>query len=301
MAIQNSRESAQPGLTINWFSDDDQYRLYQQDHEHDLAAQRDRENAIAQQGSKICIRGRCLVCNREEQFEADWLYSYEVDGELTPNWRERLVCSGCGLNNRMRAAIFVFRAMVSLKPQTTVFLSEQLTPVFRWFEKNVGGSVGSEYLGTGFVPGTVDESGIRHEDLTDLSLDSASVGAVVSLDVLEHIPNYSKALREIRRVLMPGGFLLLSVPLILTRRDHLLRARVAEDGSIIHLEEPEYHGDPIRSEGCLAFHHFGWSILDDLRDVGFVDVGLVHYWSEWLGFLGADQTLILARTPDQLS
>ena len=35
--------------------------------------------------------------------------------------------------------------------------------------------------------------------------------------------------------------------------------------------EPEYHGDPI-SGGVLCFHHFGWALLDDVREAGFADV-----------------------------
>jgi len=45
-----------------------------------------------------------------------------------------------------------------------------------------------------------------------LPLRDASFGLVTALDVLEHLPDDGAALAEIRRVLMPGGTLLVSVP-----------------------------------------------------------------------------------------
>jgi len=290
--------SAGSRLSMDWFTDIDDYRSFQDERATELAAQRALEDRLAVPGSRFLVPGRCTICGRNENLEADWSYSYEVGGKLTPNWRERLVCPSCGLNNRMRATVFVFKAMVASPPGSKVFLAEQLTPIYEWFQNNVPGVVGSEYLGSDHVPGRENEMGVRHENLTALSFGSEDFGVVVCLDVLEHVPDYLAAVREIRRVLHPGGSLVLSVPMILSRREHLVRAEIMPDGSVSHLEEPEFHGDPIRSEGCLSFYHFGWAILEDLRNAGFVNVGMLHYWSEWLGFLGPDQVLILAMTPN---
>ncbi len=49
-------------------------------------------------------------------------------------------------------------------------------------------------------------------DATALSFEDHSFDAVTMFDVLEHIPNHHKAVAEARRVLRPGGFLLLSAP-----------------------------------------------------------------------------------------
>jgi len=48
--------------------------------------------------------------------------------------------------------------------------------------------------------------------LEDLNLPNECLGAVSMFDVLEHLPNRSATLGEIRRVLMPSGQLLLTVP-----------------------------------------------------------------------------------------
>lgn len=47
---------------------------------------------------------------------------------------------------------------------------------------------------------------------TDIPLESASVDAMASIEVFEHIPPIEDALREIRRVMKPGGFLVCSIP-----------------------------------------------------------------------------------------
>ena len=50
-------------------------------------------------------------------------------------------------------------------------------------------------------------------DMTDMSsIGSASFDIVVACDVLEHIPDDRAALREVHRVLRPGGTAILSVP-----------------------------------------------------------------------------------------
>jgi hypothetical protein len=49
----------------------------------------------------------------------------------------------------------------------------------------------------------------------------------------------------------------------------LQRAR-SENGAIVHLVEPEYHGDRLRGRRkVLAFRTYGLDILDRLRAAGF--------------------------------
>jgi SAM-dependent methyltransferase len=50
-------------------------------------------------------------------------------------------------------------------------------------------------------------------DLTNLHFATASFDVVICSHVLEHVPDDGKAMREIRRVLAPGGTALLMVPL----------------------------------------------------------------------------------------
>jgi SAM-dependent methyltransferase len=54
----------------------------------------------------------------------------------------------------------------------------------------------------------------RKEDLTALSFEDESFDLVYASHVLEHISNDEAAIREIRRVLSPGGMAILPVPIV---------------------------------------------------------------------------------------
>ncbi|QOI97856.1 MAG: methyltransferase domain-containing protein [Flammeovirgaceae bacterium] len=53
---------------------------------------------------------------------------------------------------------------------------------------------------------------ISKEDATDISFSDNTFDIVIANHVLEHIPDYEKALREIWRVLKPGGTAILQTP-----------------------------------------------------------------------------------------
>jgi SAM-dependent methyltransferase len=57
-------------------------------------------------------------------------------------------------------------------------------------------------------------------DATALPLADGSVDMVLSLELLEHVPEPAAVLREIARVLKPGGTVMLSVPSAVPRHDH---------------------------------------------------------------------------------
>lgn len=189
--------------------------------------------------------------------------------------REGMACAGCGLNARMRHALALL--LDGLDPAIArVYLTEQASPGFVWLQRTVAHAKGSEYGfglrgwmrlqrrfrsfgGRGFVASA---------DVTALARRDASLDAVGCFDVLEHVPDYRAALREFARVLVPGGRLVITVPFIETAQDTLVRAHLRADGRVEHLEPEEIHGDPV-SGGVLCYYHFGWDLLDALRDAGF--------------------------------
>jgi hypothetical protein len=74
----------------------------------------------------------------------------------------------------------------------------------------------------------------------------------------------------------------------------MVRAKVAANGTVEHLMEPEYHGDPTQSSGCLCYYHFGWDLIDAMRVTGFRDVTILLGWSLENAHWG-DVNLIIAR------
>lgn len=227
---------------------------------------------------RLVTPGFCFCCKNSRDFETP------RQPGLTPNWREGLICPTCFMNSRMRSAVHLLEASLKPSKNARIYLTEQVTTLFRHIAAKYPASVGSEYLRDGTGRGQVNARGIRHEDLTALSFEPGSMDAVVSLEVCEHIPDFSQAFAECARVLRPGGQFVLSVPFHRGPK-HLTRARITPNGEIEHLEEPEYHGDPIDPAGCLCFHHFGWDILDHLKNAGFRTAKAVVIWSEELGYL----------------
>jgi GT2 family glycosyltransferase/SAM-dependent methyltransferase len=214
--------------------------------------------------------------------------SMDAEGKPWSGWREELVCPITRLNNRQRAvAAFTERFVAAVDPEVNdVYATEQVTPLFEWLSRRFQTLhlTGSEYLGPD-VPAGKTRDGIQHQDLERLGLATASQDLVVSCDVLEHVNEPQAALRELARVLRPGGHLLFTVPFSWHTRENRRRARLV-DGAVEHLVPPSYHGNPMDPNGSLAFFDYGWELLDWVRDAGFRDVSVLCYWSADLGHLG---------------
>ncbi|MBI3716195.1 MAG: class I SAM-dependent methyltransferase [Betaproteobacteria bacterium] len=243
------------------------------------------------------VAGYCHVCAAERNFAVDFLYSSDktVSGQPIPNWRERMVCDQCGLNNRMRAAIHVLEDYCLAAPKSHVFATEQVTALYAALSKRFQNLTGSEFLGETVPFGETDSQGRRNESIANLTFADRAFDYILSFDVLEHVPMYSKALHELSRCLKPSGTLLLSVPFLTGQYENQVRASIDVDGTLVHHLPAQYHGDPIKDAGCLSFYDFGWALLDELRAAGFGDVKMCFYWSKHFGYLGVEQMIIVAR------
>lgn len=78
-----------------------------------------------------------------------------------------------------------------------------------------------EGLGYSYRPIDIagDDDEVGREDVTALSYESDSVARIISLDTLEHVVDYRAALAEFRRVLTPGGILIVHVPVYFFDRE----------------------------------------------------------------------------------
>jgi hypothetical protein len=229
----------------------------------------------------------------------------DADAGDEVNWRESVVCPQCQLNARMRFCTGVLAQWMTTQPGARLYLTEQATRGYALLKHRFGNVRGSEFIHDEQRRAAVDQY-IRHitadpaeklhiEDVTRLSFADESFEMVASFEVLEHVPDYRLALREMARVLGRDGQLLLTAPFLDLVQDTVTRARLNPDGSITHLLPPEYHGDPV-SDGVLCFHHFGWDLLDALREAGFATAEVVSAWAPGFGLMGTMQAIAARKT-----
>lgn len=249
-------------------------------------AQRCSEAVRAHPTGSFDLRRFCLCCNETMPMLVDYHFgAAERDGSRMPNWRERLVCRGCGMNNRQRLVAKLLQQCAVRYQRPRVYLMEQVTPIFRWVSKlDAVDVMGSEYLGYEYRGGECVK-GLRHEDVMNLSYQDESFDIIVSNDVLEHIPDPARALRECCRVLKPGGTVLATFPFHPDMDSTRVRARPVGD-TIEHLLPPRYHGNPVSADGSLVFQDFGWDFLDVMTAAGFASASCEVYGSDEFGHLG---------------
>lgn len=238
------------------------------------------------------LHGFCAWCARETVFYFDPPHS-----GTHCNWRESLKCKRCRLINRWRASLHLFTLLFEGSSTEPIYLTEQVTPLFRALRKRFPSASGSEYVDAGRRSGDRVFWRLRrvqHEDATCLSFADASKAAVLSFDVLEHIPDYRAALREFARVLRPDGLLLLTAPFLVDAPLTRIRARQEAGGEITHLLPPIHHGNPMNGAGVLCYQEFGWDLLNEMRQAGFSRAEVITTWAPELGYLGSLQPFFAA-------
>lgn len=172
-------------------------------------------------------------------------------------------CLRCTANLRYELQAEYLRA--HFRPEELDILELDPNSCLRSFLSR-GRSYRRTYFRPGHTAGTVREDGSVMEDITHLTLADASLDLIVSSDVLEHVPDAAAAFRESFRVLRPGGAHVFTVPF----EPQTIRRAVIENGQLRHLEEPEYHSDPLDPRGILAFWHMGPDLQQQFGDTGLV-------------------------------
>jgi SAM-dependent methyltransferase len=107
----------------------------------------------------------------------------------------------------------------------------------------------------------------RSEDLTRLSYDDESFDLILTSETLEHVPDLHAAVREIHRVLAPGGLHVFTVPVLPGTKKTVARAIIGADGSI--RDELPRICHPGGDWGYPVFTEIGTDLPELLTQAGF--------------------------------
>jgi SAM-dependent methyltransferase len=118
--------------------------------------------------------------------------------------------------------------------------------------------------------------GYRCENIEGMMFGDESFNLFLSQDVFEHIFHPDRAIKEIERVLKPGGAYIMTVPLVKKSSTSERRARVEANGNIMYIGDAQYHGNPIDQRGTLVTIDWGYDILDYLSYHSSLQCGMIH-------------------------
>ena len=123
------------------------------------------------------------------------------------------VCPWCGSHVRHRALWLYIERRTNLLTKPTRLL--HLAPE-HVLTKRLRALPNIDYLSA-----DLDQPAMENWDLTDVPHPDDSFDAIVCSHVLEHIPDDRAAMRELRRILSPGGWAIVQVPIDYERAETL--------------------------------------------------------------------------------
>jgi hypothetical protein len=209
--------------------------------------------------------GACPVCDRRTFF----LVTSAPD-----QLRNDAFCVRCGSIARQRhlalAILDAFRdrgiralSDFSTRPDLALWHTAARGPVARALT-HAASIVVTEFFDD--VPSGATRDGILCQDVQAPTFDDGRFDLVITEDVLEHVPDWREALRQIHRVLKPGGCHVFTVPYRADQRTRTLFER--RGGGWQPIGPVEYHEDPIRGR-IATYTRFGSDFADEMSRLGF--------------------------------
>jgi GT2 family glycosyltransferase/radical SAM superfamily enzyme YgiQ (UPF0313 family)/Tfp pilus assembly protein PilF/glycosyltransferase involved in cell wall biosynthesis/SAM-dependent methyltransferase len=204
-------------------------------------------------------KGICNICGSRQGFS---LTNPE-------NPRESWVCLSCGSTSRDRMYIYALSSafgnpspLISWPENTAIHVLEAAGARAHPGILNTKFS----YLNTLYNPEKMadpDYDRKRYADFQALHFNDDSFDVVMSSDVFEHIRLHKEALKEIFRVLKPGGIMVLQAPFHPENKENIIRVRPEGDEDVF-LCPPTYH-----DEDTLVYRVYGAELISEIESAGF--------------------------------
>jgi len=230
-------------------------------------------------------RGHCPICEQDTVFEA-----------RNPWFRDYLICQTChgGSIPRERALMQVLR---ELAPGWKAQAIHESSPASRGTSVVLARDCVA-YVATQFYPDTprgAYRDGVRCEDLEQQTFDDETFDLVVTQDVMEHVFHPDRVYREVWRTLKPGGLYIHTTPIYKDRVTSERRAAIEPDGTVTHLAEPEYHGNPVDPKGSLVTFHYGYDLADLIAGWTPFEVEIRRFHQRLSGIVAEFSEVIVCR------
>jgi hypothetical protein len=178
--------------------------------------------------------------------------------------REYYFCSRCRSIPRFRAVNLTLDRWFPGWEQSAIHESSPSNDLIRRYAPGYSCSYFFED-----VPLGTTHNGVRSENLERLTFADDTFDLFVTQDVLEHVFRPDAAMREIMRVIKPGGAHVFTTPKHKELRATRQRAAL-ENGHVVHVLDAEYHGNPIGDGRALVT----WDYGDDFE---------IYLWA-WCGY-----------------
>lgn len=232
---------------------------------------RDRPTARAIARGKFNT-GFCSICAKKTVFveRAEWL-------------RDEYFCIDCFSIPRQRAITHVLENEFPDWRSLTIHESSAGGQSSDKIAAECPGYSSSQFM-PDVEPGET-RNGVRCENLERMTLADESFDLFITQDVFEHVLDPGRAFAEVARVLRPGGSHVFTIPLY-GHDKSLVRAAWGENGEIVHLVEPDYHGDPSEGPAWLVATEWGKDFVKFIEDASSLKTTIFKIVDPKLGLLG---------------
>jgi hypothetical protein len=236
------------------------YLLWQQGTDFSARRQREQqlfEELLASPEPYLLTPGFCAFCQKTGYFLLDGISgNLDSNGNLIePNWRERLICSRCNLNNRNR---FLWCFLTEYTTDRPVWFADQGPAMLRPLQ--------SRFADLRFWDSAATKKGSNAKQLGDYPANTFRLQ--FSLELLNQEADLTGYLTQTYRTLDQEGRFIATFPF-----------------------DRDQQSTVINNTGTKII---GWDILDQCKQAGFSNAQFVFGWSDKYMQLGPEQFYLYA-------